>query len=332
MAETSGRPMAARGAAWRRRQRRLRSMLRHERQTVRMELAAALHHSWGGGLETYEGLRTQKTASAGPAEYFEISSDDGGLAGAAAAGEDGAAHWGRVRVGPSTRGPCAADGRTAAQCPPVLRHFLAVRCRAGYRSAEDLPGLDRLRSAWGTICATRRWWNSWCMCRLSCLILRSSSLLPSIPVPGGDGGGGRGGLQGSLPRQNSAALHVEQTVDIPVPGRAGEGGRGGLQGFAGQSSTASSSHVGAADGAGQGVFSHFSPGEKVRSEVRTRGRNWVRTLIHPSTLSAHQMPPEQLVDMPVPREVFQKSASRGPPQAAGGGGGSQVAGAERPSG
>ena len=41
-----------------------------------------------------------------------------------------------------------------------------------------------------------------------------------IPVPGGDGGGGCGGLQSSLPRQNSAALHVEQTVDIPVPGRA----------------------------------------------------------------------------------------------------------------
>ena len=68
MDESSGRPMAARGAAWRRRQRRLRSMLRHERQTVRMELAAALHHSWGGGLETHEGQRAQKTASAGPAE------------------------------------------------------------------------------------------------------------------------------------------------------------------------------------------------------------------------------------------------------------------------
>ena len=81
MAETSGQPPAARGAAWRRRQRRLRSMLRHERQTVRMELAAALHHSWGGGLETYEGLRAQKTASAGPAEYFELSSDDGRPAG-----------------------------------------------------------------------------------------------------------------------------------------------------------------------------------------------------------------------------------------------------------
>ena len=58
--------MAARGAAWRRRQRRLRSMLRHERQTVAMELAAALHHSWGW-LGMNVGLRAQKTARAGSA-------------------------------------------------------------------------------------------------------------------------------------------------------------------------------------------------------------------------------------------------------------------------
>ena len=45
MDESSGRPMAGRGAAWRRRQRRLRSMLRHERQTVAMSLAESLHHS-----------------------------------------------------------------------------------------------------------------------------------------------------------------------------------------------------------------------------------------------------------------------------------------------
>ena len=66
--------MAARAetsAAKRRRERRLRSMLRHERQTVAMELAAALHHS------QHEGLRAQQTASAGPAEYFDLNSDDG---------------------------------------------------------------------------------------------------------------------------------------------------------------------------------------------------------------------------------------------------------------
>ena len=40
-------------------------MLRHERQTVAMELAAALHHSRDGGLGTSEGPRAQKTASSG---------------------------------------------------------------------------------------------------------------------------------------------------------------------------------------------------------------------------------------------------------------------------
>ena len=53
-------------------------------------------------------------------------------------------------------------------------------------------------------------------------------------------------------------LTAEQIVDFPVPGRAGGGGRGGLQGSRpGQGSTASSSHVGAADGAGQGFFRTF---------------------------------------------------------------------------
>ena len=52
-----------RTSAWRRRQRRLRSWLRHERQTVAMELAAALHHSRDVGPGTYAGLRAQKAAS-----------------------------------------------------------------------------------------------------------------------------------------------------------------------------------------------------------------------------------------------------------------------------
>ena len=42
MDESSGRPMAAGGTAWRRQQR---SMLRHERQTVAMALAECQHHS-----------------------------------------------------------------------------------------------------------------------------------------------------------------------------------------------------------------------------------------------------------------------------------------------
>ena len=61
----AARDLGSSGSAKRRRERRLRSMLRHERQTVAMELAAALHHSRDGGLGTSVGLRAQKTASSG---------------------------------------------------------------------------------------------------------------------------------------------------------------------------------------------------------------------------------------------------------------------------
>ena len=55
-------------SARRRRERRLRSLLRHERMTVAMELAAATHHSspkgWWPGA-THDALRGQTTASSG---------------------------------------------------------------------------------------------------------------------------------------------------------------------------------------------------------------------------------------------------------------------------
>ena len=87
-----------------------------------------------------------------------------------------------------------------------------------------------------------------------------------IPVPGRGGRGGScGGLQGFRPGQNSTA-DVEQVVDTPA--------RGGLHGFLpGQSSSSSSRLLGEADEGIQGGFSHFSPSKKVRSWVRTRGRN-----------------------------------------------------------
>ena len=62
------------GAAKRRRERRLRAMLRHERQTVAMELAAALHHSRDGGRVTNYGLRAPKTASSGPGATMDFPS------------------------------------------------------------------------------------------------------------------------------------------------------------------------------------------------------------------------------------------------------------------
>ena len=57
---------AGTSSARRRRERRLRSWLRHERMTVAMELAAATHHSSpkGGWPDTtHDALRGQKTAS-----------------------------------------------------------------------------------------------------------------------------------------------------------------------------------------------------------------------------------------------------------------------------
>ena len=63
------------GSARRRRERRLRSWLRHERMTVRMELAAALHHSAFrcAGPETYDAPRSQMTAnSREDSVYFDL--------------------------------------------------------------------------------------------------------------------------------------------------------------------------------------------------------------------------------------------------------------------
>ena len=310
--------MAARGAAWRRRQRRLRSMLRHERQTVRMELAAALHHSWGGGLETHEGLRAQKTASAGPAEYFELSSDDGRPAG----GERPAAlleprpqerdrrHTGvGYEIAQNLEVPVPQMGE---QLPDVLQLFASFLPVVAEQVIE-VPKVfldttpqrlgDHLRQPQ----MVEQLVHVPTVVSYSSLQQLTAEQIVDIPVPGCDGGGGRGGLQGSLPKQNSAALHVEQTVDIPVPGRAGEGGRGGLQGFAGQSSTASSSHVGAADGAGHGVFRTFPRKKKSAKQGPHSGSELGADFI-PSTLSAHQMPlDEQLVDVPVP-QVHEESA------------------------
>ena len=59
------------GSARRRRERRLRSWLRHERMTVAAELSAALHHSRDGGREQYVGLRAQKSDSSAVVEEVE---------------------------------------------------------------------------------------------------------------------------------------------------------------------------------------------------------------------------------------------------------------------
>ena len=241
--------MAVRGAPWRRRQRRLRSMLWHERQTVRMELAAALHHSWSGGLGTHEGLRAQKTASAGPAEYFELSSDDGRPAG----GERPAAlleprpqerdrrHTGvGYEIAQNLEVPVP---QMVEQLPNIVQFFAALSPVP--EQVVEVPKifLDRTPQ------------------RLGDHLRQSQMVEQLVHVPT------------VVSYSSLQQLTAEQIVDIPVPGRDGGGARGGLQGFAGPGSTASSSHVGAADGAGQGVFRTFHRKKKSAKQGPHSGSN-----------------------------------------------------------
>ena len=137
------------GAAWRRRQRRLRSWWRHEQQTVAAVLATVTHHSRSKVGTANAALRGQKTGTStrvGPAEYFELSSDDGRPTG----GERPEAllePWPQGKLlrhaGVGFELVQALDApalQTVEQLPNVVQFFcLAVTggCRARYRSAED---------------------------------------------------------------------------------------------------------------------------------------------------------------------------------------------------
>ena len=102
----------------------------------------------------------------------------------------------------------------------------------------------------------------------------------SSTVPQGRGGLGGEGLQSFSQEQGSTAFYGADHADFPVP--HGRVGGGGLQGFLpGQGSAASSSlTLVLRKKLGMGFFALFPGGKKVRGWVRTRGQNWVRTLIH----------------------------------------------------
>ena len=133
---------------------------------------------------------------------------------------------GRRRGTGGTRGSGMRSPRISRSLEllPNIVQFFAAQLPLSKCRRSSWTGL---RSAWGIICASRRWWNSWCMCRLSYLFLRSSSLLPSRSLTFQfrvEMEEGHVEVFKVLSQDNSAALHVKQTVDIPVPGRAGGGG------------------------------------------------------------------------------------------------------------
>ena len=240
----------------------LRSWWRHEQQSIAAVLATVTHHSHSKVGTANDAPRSQKKVTStevGRAEYYELSSDDGrptrggaarGTDGALAAGEAAAARRRRVRDRPESRCSCAAPLPNivqffAVQLPVVAEPVIEVPKILLDRTPQRLG--DRLRQPQ----MVEQLVDVPTVVSYSSLQQLTAEQIVDIPVPG-CAGGGRGGLQGFLSRQNSAAFYVEQTVDIPVPRS------GGLQGSRpGQGSTASSSHVGAADGAGQGVFRTF---------------------------------------------------------------------------
>ena len=115
--------VARAGAARRRRERRLRSMLRHERQTVAMELAVALHHSRDARSEVaHEVLRGQKTASSGtrPETPEEVSGP-----------QEAAVTVGYVAAAraPSLATPSLADSAGDAVDAAALEFLVWVACK-----------------------------------------------------------------------------------------------------------------------------------------------------------------------------------------------------------
>ena len=280
-------------AARRRRERRLRSWLRHERMTVRMELAAALHHSSfrGAGSETYDAPRSQRTAnSREDSVYFDLFDED----------TEGARPDRLVGVRPQERD----QRRTVEQIvdsPPVVpsldvpvpqrENQLVEACRhldlpipeqaieVPKISSTPRPPRRRVRFAEQTV-----------------------EQLVEVPT---------------IISYASLRGIMEQNVDIPVPhdggGRVGDRS---LQGFPGQSSTA---YLGADFPAAtaeqnvviphsalsssvlpmtaiQGVFSTFPRGKKSARSGSHSGSELLPES-SPSTLSAHQMATDERTSM-----------------------------------
>ena len=138
--DLNGRPMADRaGAAKRRRERRLRSWLRHERMTVAAELSAALHHSRDGGREQYVGPRAQKSDSSAVVEEVE--------------NETHAAPRGQITPPPTQTVPVLA-GRAAEAVDSSALSFLLSQSLLAEQEAKEAEELERLiwppgsRSCW----------------------------------------------------------------------------------------------------------------------------------------------------------------------------------------
>ena len=259
-------------AAKRRRDRRLRMHWRHEQLTLRMALAAALHHSRDVGPVTYNALRSQKTARAREEEENEMHFATGQMTPPPRAAT---AEYYPLTPGAEAGGVLAAGGRPSplVEVRPQERDlrrtvvqivdavpFVQILDDPVPQMVEQLLNLVQFFAVLSPVpeqvievpkilpheVPSRR------LCRDTQLAeqlvevptIVSWSLLQRIPeqiddnpVPHG-GRGASGGLQGFLPGHSSSKRTANKIADLPAP----RSGVGRLQGFLPQqSSTATSS-------------------------------------------------------------------------------------------
>ena len=134
------------GAAMRRRERRLRSWLKHERQTVRMVLAETFHHSSAPFASGWEG--TCSTTACGDRT------------------RQGAGRPRTIRRGPEWLGIRRSSVCVTRKTPCGVRGLPSWQSRRSRRSAfSSTPWSSLLRSLpcyrFSTILCRRRWYSWW---------------------------------------------------------------------------------------------------------------------------------------------------------------------------
>ena len=264
MTQAGNSNVARTGATRRRWERRLRSMLRHERQTVAMELAAALHHSRDVGPGTNDGLRAQTTASPGkrPAPLGEVAEPQVKLVQHSGIGYElvQALDLPVLQVVEPPVGVVKFFSKSLAVVAEQVIEVPKLPLPDGY-SQRVVPPEPQMAQQLVDVPTVH------------CFVEQT------VYISGVSGAPGHGSPQGFLPRQSSSAT-AEQTAVNPVP--RGRGARGGLQGFP----------------QGRGA-SQRTVEQSVDTPVPGRGAPSGRHGLHPRQ-SSSQRTVEQTTDIPVP--------------------------------
>ena len=245
MAERDG------GSARRRRERRLRSFLRHERMTVRMELAAALHHSSfrGAGPVAHHAPRSQKTVNCREgAVYFELFDEDtAGLRPTGLVEPRGPLEGVLQRIVEQIVDPVPLVPMLHDVMPQMVEQLVDLLAPLDFPVAEQVIEVPKVSSP--TRCprtvlsvpqTAEQLVEVPTVLSVAFLQQRTAEQIVGFPVPGHEGGD-RGGLQGLSQGQGSTAVCGAEHVGTPVP-------RGGdfhcLSQGQGSSSFCGADHVG----------------------------------------------------------------------------------------